>query len=205
MEFTCTNVLFVIYYIYDAYIWIDSVTIYTYKWFVLRDMQCFHVIILSLVVRNYSLAIRNRVRILNELLIKMRPPHEDQATNNAHTMNPGIIHVMNSMNTSDTHKKSNHQDRVKKEHWQVQRMRRIYARICVAMGIYNDIFGWIYLVLYVVIVAYLLTSCNVALVYGIGNKKIGKADFGFALLILCVLWSALPLVSRRNKIWKQKH
>lgn len=189
IEFISTNIIFVVYYIYDAYIWVESLTWNTYKWYFVRDVQCFHVIILSLVMRNYSLAIRNRVKILNGLLLQMKPPYEDG--NRSSDITTGLIHVMNSLKHTDK------RDIIKKQHWQVKKLRRIYARICVSIGIYNDIFGWIYLVLYIAIVVYLLTSSNIALVYGIGSRKIGQADFGFTLLILCVLWSALPLVSNQ--------
>lgn len=176
-ELSFILIFFLIFLIYNIYIWMVTVGWTIFRFFAMRDVQNFQVLVTAILLSSYATAICNRVHIMNEILIKTNP--------NVH-LSPQLFFRSSAASRMCSNKQICNS---------VKKLRMVFVHLMQAIDDYNNVFGWVHFILYVNIVITLLNPINLMLVYGVGDKEFPGGHFDIRLVILCIIWAALPGVS----------
>jgi hypothetical protein len=89
--------------------------------------------------------------------------------------------------------------RLKYHHADLRIVRKHYNTICTLVDDFNTMYGFIILMVILVVVAYVLNLTDLLLVYGVTKvKDIDGVQFGTDLTVVCGLWIVTLLVSTRR-------
>ncbi|XP_017776025.1 PREDICTED: uncharacterized protein LOC108562261 [Nicrophorus vespilloides] len=172
MEMILIHIYMIIFFTYNLCMWMSTLGMDIYKFFFLKDFQNYYIIVLTMLLRNYAYAIKYRMEVLNGILAR----GEWTQTNK--------ILVANYSAKLKT-----------KQNWTLKKITKQFTNLTNLIDLYNKIFGWQFVSLYIVIVFNLLLPINLALIYGSGEKDIDGFKYGSELVIVCIMWASLPIIT----------
>ncbi|XP_017776026.1 PREDICTED: uncharacterized protein LOC108562262 [Nicrophorus vespilloides] len=176
MEMILIHIYMIIFIAYNVYTWVSSLGWDTYIYFCLRDFQNYYIIVLAILMRNYAYAIKYRMEVLNGILTRREWTQSDK------------ICIADYSGCVSANLKT-------KPHWTLKKIIKQFTNLTNLIDMYNTIFGWQFVSLYVVIVINLLLPINLALIYGSGDKDINGFKYGSELVALCIMWASLPIIT----------
>ncbi|XP_017776024.1 PREDICTED: putative gustatory receptor 28b [Nicrophorus vespilloides] len=175
MEMVLIHIYMIIFFTYNLYTWMSTLGMHIYKFFFLKDFQSYYIIVLAMLLRNYAYAIKYRMEVLNGILTR----GEWSQTNNI---------CANYSGSASAKIKT-------KQQWTLKKITKQFTNLTNLIDLYNKIFGWQFVSLYIVIVFNLLLPINLALIYGSGEKDIDGFKYGSELVIVCIMRASLPIIT----------
>lgn len=177
------NIYMITLVIFDAYLWINSVGLRMFQYYLGRSLTYYMCNISIFLIFHSVLPIKHFFSSLGtslETVIKNLVCDDDDDGRKEY-----IISEFKIRNSSESN--CNCCD--------LRKIRKYYNSICEMVDYFNDIFGLIILMVIAVVITYVLNLTDLLLVYGVSKgKKIDGVQYGTDLIILCGMWMVTLLV-----------
>lgn len=166
----------------DGFIWMHSLGWVNFRCYILRDIQYVHFCIINFLMFTLARVIEKRFSALNTLLSIVVYSLQ----------NPGFKKEYGFAALIDADSKDfQYQD--------LKNIGKCYVLLCEMVDTFNKVFGSIIVSVALCTIAILLNNAILAINYSImSGNDMGGTGFGMNLLILCLMWTFMSMVSRFN-------
>jgi hypothetical protein len=185
-QFAAFNLYMFVLLMFDGYFWINSIGLTIFQFYLGRSLMYYSLVTTMFLISHSVLPLKHLFASLGVGLETI---------------------VKNLVCDSDARreyfvaefKMSKNLRRLKYHHADLRIVRKHYNTICTLVDDFNTMYGFIILMVILVVVAYVLNLTDLLLVYGVTKvKDIDGVQFGTDLTVICGLWIVTLLVSTRR-------
>lgn len=181
IQFICVNLYIAFLLIFDSFVWIGSLGLRIFKFYAGRSLLYYISNIIIFLMFQTSIMIQHFLKSVNSSL--------DTTLKNLICNDVRREYFLAEFRINGLTKTDYTFSDVKK-------IRILYSQICDLVDKFNAIFGFIILITTLFAVSYMLNLTDLALVYALNkSRNIQGSEYGFDLMILCILWMTTLLVS----------
>lgn len=188
LNFAIFNLYMVVLLLFDAYLWINSVGVRMFQYYVGRSFTYYVCNTTIFLIFHSVLPIKRFFASLGVAFDKIMKNLICE------------IDARKEIFLSDF-KSAKSVPQIKFNCYDLRRIRKNYNSICELVDAFNNIYGFAMLEIIIVVITYVLNLTDLFLVYGVSKtRNIEGAHFGTNLVILCALWITTLLVSYKNAL-----